>query len=229
MAAHIHLQPVVINLLSGEQFEIWSCLKLLLILSERLDFLERLPKADIEVIVPDPGTECPICSSRYPLDNLLPDEGPDEISALQLPCKHILCWNCVHGILQVHRPGSIPCPFCRAEILTTPPPDEYLCNPDATADKSSNSPPWTMMYHSVKTFLAKHPEAESMAQMIAWVHDVPRFQADVADLTLRNVIRAAIHEWESRGPYVMWGLYFTAMGEDIDDYSQGEEVVDQPT
>lgn len=66
-----------------------------------------------------------------------------------------------------------------------------------------------------------------MAQMIGWVHDAPRFQADMADLTLRNVINTAIHEWESRGPYVMWGLYFTAMGEDIDDYSEEEEVFDQ--
>lgn len=82
------------------------------------------------------------------------------------------------------------------------------------------------MYHAVKTFLATHPGAESMAQLIAWVHDVPRFQADVTDVTLRNMINASIQEWEFRGPYVMWGLYFTAMGEDIDDYSD-EEVSGQ--
>lgn len=221
MAAHHHLHPIVISLLSGQHLEIWSCLELLLVLTERLDFLERLPKADIDVIVPDPGFECPLCSSPYPRDNLLPDDGPEEISALQLPCKHILCWTCVHGILQVHRPGSIPCPFCRAEISTTPP-DEYDFRPDIGVI----SPPWTMMYHAVKTFLATHPGAESMAQLIAWVHDVPRFQADVTDVTLRNMINATIQEWEFRGPYVMWGLYFTAMGEDIDDYSD-EEVSTQ--
>lgn len=217
MTAHIHLNPIVIPLLSGRSIEIWSCLELLLVLTERLDFLERLPKADIEVIVPDPGTECPICSSRYPKDNLLPDDEPDEINALQLPCKHILCWACVYGILQVHPPGSIPCPFCRAKISTRPL-DEYFFR-HSTDDKDdkgktiNNSPPWTMMYHSVKTFLANYPEAESIAQLIAWVHDVPRFQADVVDVTLRKMIGAAVHEWESRGSYVMWGLYFTAMGD----------------
>lgn len=75
------------------------------------------------------------------------------------------------------------------------------------------------MYHSVKTFLAIQPEAESMAQMIAWVHDGPRFQADVADVTLRNMIKATVQEWVFKGPFIMWGLYFTAMVEKNDDDS----------
>lgn len=65
-----------------------------------------------------------------------------------------------------------------------------------------------------------------MAQMIAWVHDVPRFQADMADVTLRSMINAAVQEWEYSGPYVMWGLYYTAIKEDIEDYPD-QEVSDQ--
>lgn len=213
MAVHHLLRPTIIYLLANDYIEIWSCLELLLILAERLDFLERLPKADIDVIVPDPGCECPLCSSPYPRDNLLSDDGPEEISALQLPCRHILCWTCVHGILQVHRPGSIPCPFCRAEISTKPP-DEFDFRPGMGIMPA----PWTMLFHALKTYLALDPEAESMAQMIAWVNDIPRFQADVADVTLRSMIKATVQEWEHRGPYMMWGLYLTAMGKDINDY-----------
>lgn len=214
MSAHIHSEPIVISTLSGQKIEIWSCLELLLVLTERLDFLERLPKADLEVIVPDPGVECPLCSSPYSRHNFLPDYWPKEINAVQLPCKHILCWICLHGILQVHYPGSIPCPFCRAEISTTPP-DEYHFRPDI----GLVSAPWTMMYHAVKTFLTIHPGVESMAQMIAWVHDVPRFQADVADVTLRDMIKAIVQEWEFKGPYVMWRLYFSSMGQGTDGES----------
>lgn len=208
MAAHYHLQPITIHLLSDEYIEVWSCLELLLIFTERLNFLGKLPKADIDVIVPDPGDECPLCYSPYPRDNLLPEAKPDEMYALQLPCKHILCWSCVHGILQVHRPGSIPCPFCRAKISITPP-AEFDFRPDMGIIPA----PWTMLYHAIKTYLAIDPEAESMAQMMAWVHDVPRFQADVADVTLRNMIKAAVQDWEHREPETMWGLYFTAMNE----------------
>lgn len=208
MAAHYHLQPVTIRLLSDECIVVWSCLELLLIFTERLNFLERLPKADIDVLVPDPGDECPLCYSPYPRDNLLPAAKADEMNALQLPCKHILCWSCVHSILQVHRPGSIPCPFCRAKISTTPPAE---C--DFRPDMGIIPAPWTMLYHAIKTYMAIDPEAESMDQIMAWVHDVPRFQADVADVTLRSMINAAVQDWEHGDPQKMWGLYFTATDE----------------
>lgn len=91
MAAHIHSRPIIIETISGEPILVWKCLDLLLILTERLDFIEGLPRADIETIVPDPGHECSLCYTPYPFDNLLPDDGPDEITELKLPCKHVLC------------------------------------------------------------------------------------------------------------------------------------------
>lgn len=74
-----------------------------------------------------------------------------------------------------------------------------------------------MIYHAIKTFLAIHPGVESIAQMIVWVHDVPRFQADVADvIILRDMIEAIVQGWEFKEPYIIWRLYFLSMAQGSD-------------
>lgn len=65
-----------------------------------------------------------------------------------------------------------------------------------------------------------------MDELVGWVHDVSRFQADVTDVRLRSVIEYTITLWERIGSEALWGIYFTTMGKDMDDYSD-EQYFDE--
>lgn len=71
-------------------------LRLLISLPLSADWIDSLPKVDLEVTVPTPNLECPICTDRY-LET--PEESPiDEESReipLRLPCNHILGAACI--------------------------------------------------------------------------------------------------------------------------------------
>lgn len=103
-----------------EPLSIETPLRLLLILAERLDIVFDLPYVDIEVTVPDPGDDCPLCFMPYrPM--CLYTSCPQEIQTPADSLASIFSAGILRfEILYNNLPGTMNCSFCRAAAITKP-------------------------------------------------------------------------------------------------------------
>ena len=103
-----------------EPLSIKTPLRLLLILAERLDFVFNLPHVDIEVTVPDPGDDCPLCFMPYkPM--CVYTSCPQEIQTPADSLASIFSAGILRfDILYNNLPGTMNCSFCRAAAITKP-------------------------------------------------------------------------------------------------------------
>lgn len=162
-------------------------------------WIKSLPRIDLDVTVPSPEPECPICRSVY-LRNLdeedayvphpCEDDGIDgerNEMPLRLPCGHILGQECIICLVR-EAPASIGvlCPLCRAKHNHIP------INWERTTDTLDRC-----MLIAIETFVSLNEwwEFQDLEAVEEWVQDEEELCRDVEDEEKRNAIKYAVKAW----------------------------------
>lgn len=97
------------------------------------NWVDSLPKVDMEVTMPTSDLECPICIDRY-LEETSTDEEPREMP-LRLSCRHILGAACISRLArQANASSCLVCPLCRASYDHTLTPEQKEAKSNVDCD-----------------------------------------------------------------------------------------------
>lgn len=166
-------------------------------------WIKSLPRIDLDVTVPSPEPECPICRSTY-LENLdeedayVPHPYEDDMinggrkeMPLRLPCGHILGQECIICLVR-EAPASIGvlCPLCRAKHNHIP------ISWEVTSDTLDRC-----MLIAIETFVSLNEwwEFQDLEAVEEWVQDEEGLCRDVQDEDKRNAIKYAVKAWAEMG------------------------------
>jgi hypothetical protein len=70
---------------------------------------------------PTPSPEslgtCPVCYTELNIHGITPSDTSSSAQALgvALPCTHMLCRDCYHGIFEAAEDGALLCPLCKVD------------------------------------------------------------------------------------------------------------------
>lgn len=176
-----------------------------------ISWLTSLPELDMEVAVPTPGPECPICTYPYnikisegqpaephlfePLDGEQRDETP-----VQLPCGHIIGINCIHYLAwSANASSCVVCPFCRASHNHMP------ISPEGTDDRLAKCM-WVMLEIFLRLY-ADNLDFEDMQTVLEWAQDDLVLRKDVPEEEKRKAINFAVECWLEIGDEELLWLF----------------------
>lgn len=156
-------------------------------------WLASLPELDMEVTIPTPGPNCPICTNPYlkvPEENLF---GTEQIEIpVRLPCGHIMGLKCVHRLAwDANASTGVVCPFCRASHNHMP------VSAEGTEDKLEKC-----MWIMLETFVRLQggwEDFEDMETVLEWVKDDEMLRKDVPEEEKREAIKYAAECWVKIG------------------------------
>lgn len=152
-------------------------------------WLASLPKLDMEVTIPSPGPNCPICTNPY---IKIPEEPlyvTEQIEIpVRLPCGHIMGLKCVYHLAWgANASTGVVCPFCRASHNHMP------VSAEGTEDKLEKC-----MWIMLETFLRLQggwKDFEDMETVLEWVEDDEILREDVPEEEKREAIKYAAKCW----------------------------------
>lgn len=155
-------------------------------------WLASLPKLDMEVTIPTPEPNCPICTNPY---IKISEQRKIEIP-VRLPCGHVMGLKCVFRLARgANASTGVVCPFCRASHNHVP----ISAAEEGTEDKLGKCM-WTML----ETFVRLRgggccEEFEDMETVLEWVKDDEILRENVPEEEKREAIKYAAKCWVEIG------------------------------
>lgn len=198
---------------SQPRFEIFfpSRLRLYLDLLDYLplhiSWLKSLPELDMEVAVPTPGPECPICTYPYNFKNSAEGQPAETLDGeelketpVQLPCGHIIGINCIHYLAwSANASSCVVCPFCRVSHNHIP------ISPKGTDDRLAKCM-WIMLEIFLRLY-ADDSDYEDMETVLEWARNDLLLREEVPEVEKRKAIKFAVECWVEIGDEELLRLF----------------------
>lgn len=153
-------------------------LRMLESITKRIIFI-ALKKVDIEVTVPDPGPECPVCLNHY-------------CFSVRMLYGHTLGRSCLHNGF-ARSIDLLSCPLCRARPIF----ESHFLPEGKTVDVVK------VILYTVEMFLSTDPCEEMMAAVKEWVN-CSQLIIDVPSESGRHLIELATDVWECAEEADLW-------------------------
>lgn len=158
-------------------------------------WLASLPKLDMEVTIPTPGPNCPICTNPYIKIPERHQSGTKQIEIpVRLPCGHIMGLKCVFRLAWAANASTgVVCPFCRASH------NHVSVSAEGTDEDKLVKCMWIMLETFVRLRGGGSEEFEDMDTVLEWAKDDEIMREDVPEEEKREAIKYAAKCWVEIG------------------------------